>query len=283
MEELSRANSINQNFKPLIIPTKLANVSVLLRSGEDLEHEQVLGFDYIVNPQDVICVKRGCKESSVIHTGNERFKVIIAMNVVRYKKTKNRVNKNEIIREVVDIVRQGGGKFIQRDLHGVWYDVGNVRGREKARMLLRRPSDTASETLKVSMIDKKSIRRVSFEVDEDRSSTCTMDLSQSFDSDMRPQVSFGTYSNERSDQLNTSSLKQQFVQHQQKDRQGCPQMRIQEQLKSQCLLLSDSSNTFFNMESYTACNSMPNHRIGMVVSQDHIDIVHSKSPSNQYP
>jgi hypothetical protein len=120
-----------------VIPTRLSNVNVTLRTGEDMEMEHALGENYIIQTHDVICVQRGCRESAIVHPGNERFKVIIGMHVERYQDTNHRVDKNHIIREVVDIVRQSG-RFIRQDLHGRWYDVGNIRAREKARFLLRR-------------------------------------------------------------------------------------------------------------------------------------------------
>ena len=112
--------------KPML-PTTLRNLkddSV----KRTLEKEAKLPPSYKPTPVDVICGNRGSKES-YRHTGNERYRVVIEMRLTRYSRS-SRKEKSDIVKEIVDVVREYGGRFVRYE-DGGWIDIGNLRAREK--------------------------------------------------------------------------------------------------------------------------------------------------------
>lgn len=120
------------------IPTFLSNVAVVLATNDYQETEQELGLSYQIQLKDVICGSRGSKDCVIAHPGNERFRVIVEMKIEQFQKATTRLEKTQVVRQVVDMVRQSQGRFIrQDDTTGIWYDIGNIRAREKAGHALR--------------------------------------------------------------------------------------------------------------------------------------------------
>jgi hypothetical protein len=142
------------------IPTRFASLGIVLATNEYMENEHSLERDYQVQPQDVICGQRGLKDTSHKHTGNERFRVIIEIKLPTYRKATTRVEKTNLIRQIVEMVRQSGGKFLRQELQGgLWYDIGNIRAREKAGHALRGAMTKSQMSVKTS----KSRTRISKE------------------------------------------------------------------------------------------------------------------------
>jgi hypothetical protein len=117
------------------IPTRLANLQ--LTSLRDFPEKDVaLGEGYVLKLQDVVVGSKGSRETHR-HPGNERFRVTVEIRLMRYGKAANRMEKIQLVKEVVDAVKQSGGNFV-RQQDGVWYDIGTVKAREKAGHALRR-------------------------------------------------------------------------------------------------------------------------------------------------
>jgi len=127
----------------VVVPTRLSNLDVSsLRSFR--EKECVLGSDYEVRLQDVICGTRGGRDS-VSHPGNERFRVHVAMRVERYRQATSRVEKTRIVKEIVAAIRESDGNFIKHE-EGNWVDIGDVKAREKVGAALRAAANKSAKS-----------------------------------------------------------------------------------------------------------------------------------------
>ena len=116
-----------------LLPTTLKNLRAETYQ-RSLEKEFDLPDSYQLKPQDIICGNRGSKETYQ-HVGNERFRIVIDMRLQRYSRSTRR-DKSEIVREIVDAVRDYGGRFVRFDA-GRWIDIGNLRAREKTGHAIR--------------------------------------------------------------------------------------------------------------------------------------------------
>lgn len=131
-----------------VIPTKLTNLQVKTprsdsrvrkASSEYHDGEISLGSTYTLVTQDVICGHRlfSLPGGPSSHPGNERLRVLVDMCLDRYCGTTNRLEKSDIIKEIVEIVRSYGGNFVKQESNGVWYDVGNRKARDKVGHAMR--------------------------------------------------------------------------------------------------------------------------------------------------
>ena len=126
------------------VPTRLNNVNLIPQLFES-DEEYPLPDNYELKRHDVLC---GQMKSS----GNERFRIIAEMRVQRYLKASCRREKVQIVTEMVDAVRQAGGNFVRlvpmkevssngsSTIAGSkqqWFDIGNLKAREKASHSLR--------------------------------------------------------------------------------------------------------------------------------------------------
>ena len=78
---------------------------------------------------DVICAKgKEAKE----HTGNRRFRLLVDMNLEKYKEAKTKIAKSTIVTDIVDAIRTSSpdGGFIKAS-EGDWYLVSDHHAREK--------------------------------------------------------------------------------------------------------------------------------------------------------
>lgn len=116
-----------EKLMPGNLPTTLTNLKVDSKR-KSLEREMDLPSSYKPKVADVICGKRGSKEI-YRHTGNERYRVVVEMRLMRYSRS-SRNGKSDIVREIVDVVREYGGRFVRYE-DGEWIDIGNLRAREK--------------------------------------------------------------------------------------------------------------------------------------------------------
>jgi hypothetical protein len=121
-----------------IIPTRLANAKVALATHINQDQEQLLTDHYIIQDHDVLCCERGMKDTNDQHTGNQQFVTFIETHWKEYHTTTSRYHRIQIVRRIVDSVRQLGGKFVRHDTsRKVWYDIGNMKAREKVSHSLR--------------------------------------------------------------------------------------------------------------------------------------------------
>ena len=116
------------------VPTSL-NCLRINDYRRSFEKERVLPSNYQVKVQDVICGNHRVPRGSQQHVGNERFRVVVEIRLQRYSKAA-RAEKSEIVREIVDSVRDYGGRFVRCD-EGKWNDIGSLRAREKAGHAIR--------------------------------------------------------------------------------------------------------------------------------------------------
>jgi hypothetical protein len=131
-------DSIPTRSDSVIIPTRLANAKVALATHIDQDQEQLLSDPYMIQPQDVVCCERGMKDTYEQHAGNQQFVTFIEKHSSEYHTTTSRYNRIQIVRSIVDSVRQLGGNFVRYDTsRKVWYDIGNMKAREKASHSLR--------------------------------------------------------------------------------------------------------------------------------------------------
>jgi hypothetical protein len=126
------------------IPTRLSNLpessSTPLKSSYNhhmQEREIALDDDFQLQRQDVVCGPLCSRETSRQHPGNERFRIISEMRLDRYRKATSRSGKTKLVKEVVEIVRVAGGRFVKQEQDGSWFDIGNLKAREKAGRALR--------------------------------------------------------------------------------------------------------------------------------------------------
>jgi hypothetical protein len=137
-----------------VIPTHLANLKdIVVHTHDDLEDEHDLDPNYQVQIKDVIWDSTGRKGSHMKHPGNRRLMVIIEMNTIKYRHAKTKAMKSNIIRHVVDVIRQSGGRFIQRSCSsmngsGAYCDIGSIRARDRVRGLFREDDRRSTSALR---------------------------------------------------------------------------------------------------------------------------------------
>jgi len=123
------------------IPTQLWNLRQEQSQNyqpREMENATWLGFDYQLNEKDVICGNRGAPgDREDQHPGNNRFKVVVELMLDRYLQAERKSKKTAVVREIVDVVRQSGGRFVRKGENGGWYDTGNAKAREKASTAVR--------------------------------------------------------------------------------------------------------------------------------------------------
>jgi hypothetical protein len=101
------------------------------------EREIALDDDFQLQRHDIVCGPLCSKETSRQHPGNARFRVIIEMRSDRYRKATSRSGKTQLVKEVVEIVRISGARFVKQERDGSWFDIGNLKAREKVGRTLR--------------------------------------------------------------------------------------------------------------------------------------------------
>lgn len=89
------------------------------------------------------------------HPGNERFKIIINMKSAEYGRASSRLEKTQIVKEVVQVVRTSGGNFVRYE-ESQWLDIGNLRAREKAGHALRAASRSSRPAQAVASVASAS-------------------------------------------------------------------------------------------------------------------------------
>jgi hypothetical protein len=126
---------------------------------------------HCLGPYDVIC---GRHKDAWNNVGNRRFRIIVALSVVKYIHAPTRAHKSTVIRDIVDTIHSSGGRFLQQykcrnastweelDEKQMYDKVGHAlrdmssSWKEKTDMInLLCPNQTASTT-RSSTIESKS-------------------------------------------------------------------------------------------------------------------------------
>jgi len=103
--------------------------------------------DSSVGPDDVLLGRGGATNA---HSGNVRFRRIIAQHQQEYLKARKR-EKVGIARRIVGIVQSNGGRFLKRtDNAQNWVQVTDKRAQEKASQALREGLDVRNNTIRPS-------------------------------------------------------------------------------------------------------------------------------------
>jgi hypothetical protein len=85
---------------------------------------------FVPGPLDVICA-RGKKATQ--HSGNQRFRALIKMNLPKYSQASSKLDKSLLVSSIIKAVRQASpdGGFVREEDDGSWYEVGDHFAREK--------------------------------------------------------------------------------------------------------------------------------------------------------
>lgn len=96
---------------------------------DDEKHNRVnvLGF------YDVIC---GRHKAAFDNIGNRRFRVLVALAHEKYANAPTRAHKSIVIKDIVDSVHNGGGRFLQR-LGCNWVELDEKQTHDKVGHALR--------------------------------------------------------------------------------------------------------------------------------------------------
>eukprot|EP00536_Pseudo-nitzschia_multiseries_P015662 jgi/Psemu1/69591/estExt_Genemark1.C_9270014 len=154
MPPSSRYNSFHQSKRPPLgsasfespyhghhrqAPLPLHHVGPPLERPFNYYNWQVPIVEYItdIQPNDVLSGRGGATNS---HSGNRAFRSLVKQYQNDYLKAKKR-DKPQVAAEVVEIIREKGGRFLRRyptKSEGVfWIEIGDVRAREKTCQALR--------------------------------------------------------------------------------------------------------------------------------------------------
>jgi hypothetical protein len=126
------------NNSPYSVPLQVNSshrsmkVSDLSSSGPRTARSQ-LPADFKPSVFSVIC---GRGKDSYDHAGNHHFRELASMYVARYARAASKVDKSEIVSEMVGMIHKAEGTFCKFE-QGAWYKVGDHYAREKAGALLR--------------------------------------------------------------------------------------------------------------------------------------------------
>ena len=71
-----------------------------------------------------------------LHPGNRFYRDLILMNREKYD-IASKAKKPDVARQIVQMIRQSGGRFLRKDKDGLYYDIGDEAAREKTSQALR--------------------------------------------------------------------------------------------------------------------------------------------------
>lgn len=116
--------------------------------------------DYEPNEFDVLCGR-----GDFHHIGNRQFRILIRANLDRYTSQKSRIAKANVIRDIINCVRDMGGHFLlskkmkngdtNHVLCELWYDVGDKAAKLKIGHAFR---DAASNRKKKNAASKRQLK-----------------------------------------------------------------------------------------------------------------------------
>lgn len=105
--------------------------SIVVNDDNEQKHDRmnhnILGF------YDVIC---GRHKAAFDNIGNRRFRVLVALAHEKYSNASTRAHKSIVIKDIVDSVHNGGGRFLQR-LGCNWVELDDKQTHDKVGHALR--------------------------------------------------------------------------------------------------------------------------------------------------
>lgn len=108
--------------------------------------------DEDVNDDDVLCGRGGGTNSQV---GNRRFRSVVQSYQPTYLKAR-RKEKPLMAREIVQVIRKKGGRFLKRDKKTLkWNDIGDEKAEAKTGQALREGLDVRATTAAISNVTTK--------------------------------------------------------------------------------------------------------------------------------
>jgi hypothetical protein len=119
-----------------------------ITADEKHDRVNVLGF------YDVIC---GRHKAAFDNIGNRRFRVLVALAHEKYANASSRAHKSIVIKDIVDSVHNGGGRFLQR-LGCNWVELDDKQTHDKVGHALRdmavaSKAKTSNQKLRKNSID----------------------------------------------------------------------------------------------------------------------------------
>lgn len=119
----------------MVIPTKLNNLKVAPKKIVEPPPSTVyLESDYEPTDHDILC---GRSRESFHHVGNRYLRTLVAIHLKRYI-VGNRAEKTKMAKEVVNAVRESGGKFIKFDeARNLWFEIDEKGARSKVAHAFR--------------------------------------------------------------------------------------------------------------------------------------------------
>eukprot|EP00536_Pseudo-nitzschia_multiseries_P000222 jgi/Psemu1/178039/e_gw1.3.17.1 len=84
--------------------------------------------------KDVLCGRGG---GTLRHIGNRKYRSLIKLNKPVYL-ISTKEQKSAISRSIVDVIRNNGGRFLEKATNRNWYhDIGDAKAMEKTSQALR--------------------------------------------------------------------------------------------------------------------------------------------------
>jgi hypothetical protein len=118
----------------MVIPTKLNNLKVESKKTIAPPSTLYLPSGYEPTDQDILC---GRSRESFHHVGNRYLRTLVAIHLKRYI-VGNRTDKTQLAKEVVNTVRESGGKFIKfDDEFNLWFEIEDKGARSKVAHAFR--------------------------------------------------------------------------------------------------------------------------------------------------
>jgi len=112
------SENMNDNKAPVVVDR---SGSVILGPSIEVK-KRPLGPNFVPTNYCVICGKGKEKYNAV---GNRRLRVSVTMSLERYANA-NRIEKSNIVSEIVDVVRGSHGAFVKYDKEKkMWYEIGD--------------------------------------------------------------------------------------------------------------------------------------------------------------
>eukprot|EP00339_Tiarina_fusa_P019178 CAMPEP_0117077542 /NCGR_PEP_ID=MMETSP0472-20121206/54677_1 /TAXON_ID=693140 ORGANISM="Tiarina fusus, Strain LIS" /NCGR_SAMPLE_ID=MMETSP0472 /ASSEMBLY_ACC=CAM_ASM_000603 /LENGTH=202 /DNA_ID=CAMNT_0004803925 /DNA_START=159 /DNA_END=767 /DNA_ORIENTATION=- len=112
-----------------------------------------------ISSEDVLCGRGGATNN---HVGNKKFRSIVAEYQEVYLQAKKK-EKAGIAKQIVERVRQNGGRFLKRDTaNNTWVEVAPKKATEKTSQALREGLDVKHKTFR----PEKMIRPESMDSEE---------------------------------------------------------------------------------------------------------------------
>lgn len=139
-------SDVNLSFDdvaPLLRSTSISSLSVdddtndnnIKSTCNDTSTHSDNGDSIVPGDYDVLC---GRDKTSFCHTGNKRFRVIVAMNFERYQNCATREDKTIITEEILEGIRECGGRFLKLNKKtGEYNVVSSACAHEKVSHALR--------------------------------------------------------------------------------------------------------------------------------------------------